>query len=445
MTTKEMQIAGMTCVHCERTITEALARAGASNIRADWQQGRATFDIVGGNVEHLEEAVGEAGYKVLSIEDDVYAQTKSQPRTAGKRPDYDLIVIGSGSAAFAAAIHASDARARVALVESDVVGGPCVNVGCIPSKAMLAPVEQLYRAGHHPFSGIERVIPRFDLGEMVDSKNALVTQLRQEKYLDLADTYGFTIRKGRAEFVDSEAIMVDGERISAAKYIIATGASPAIPAIPGLIEAGYLTSTSALELRQPPKRLAVLGAGPVGLEMGQLFMRLGSDVTFISRGEVASREEPETSQTLRAVLEEEGATVVTHAQVISVERLGGRRRVIYKQAGREAALEVDQVLVATGRQPNTDGLRLERAGIQVSQGNAVEVGDDLQTSNPRVWAAGDVTGHRQFVYSAAYEGNIAARNALESGGRKVDFHSLPRVIFTSPTFAAAGLLSLIHI
>lgn len=440
MTSKQMQIQGMTCVHCEKTITEALAGAGASNVHADWRKGRATFDVVDASAKQLEQAVDDAGYKVLSIEDAEHVPTTSQPRTAGKRQGYDLVVIGSGSAAFAAAIHASgDAGARVALVESDVVGGTCVNVGCIPSKAMLAPAEQLYRAGHHPFAGIETVIPRFDLGQMVDSKNALVTQLRQEKYVDLADTYGFTIRKGRAQFIDPETIMVDGERISADKYIIATGASPAIPAIPGLVEAGYLTSTTALELREPPKRLAVLGAGPVGLEMGQLFMRLGSAVTFISRGEVASREEPETSQTLRAILEEEGGDVVTNAEVIAVAKVAGGRRVTFKQAGRQSEIEVDEILVATGRRPNTDGLGLELAGIQKTERQAVKVSDDLQTSNPRVWAAGDVTGHRQFVYSAAYEGNIAAGNALAGEGRTVDFHSLPRVIFTSPTFAAAGL------
>jgi mercuric reductase len=304
---------------------------------------------------------------------------------------------------------------------------------------MLAPAEQLYRASHHPFPGIGRVTPRFDVGQLLDSKTALVTQLRQEKYLDLANTYGFSIRKRRAEFADPKTIMVEGERIAADKYIIATGASPAIPAIPGLVDSGYLTSTTALEFRQAPKRLAVLGAGPVGLEMGQLFLRLGSAVTLISRGEVASREEPETSHALRAVFEEEGAEVVTKADVIAVARVAGGRRITFRQAGREAAVEVDDILVSTGRWPNTDGLGLELAGIQKTERYAVKVGDDLQTSNPRVWAAGDVTGHRQFVYSAAYEGNIAARNALAGEGRTLDFHSLPRVIFTSPTFAAAGL------
>jgi mercuric reductase len=439
LATKQMQIESMTCVHCEKTIAEALTSVGASKVEARWRDGRATLDVMDATDDQLKAVVEEAGYKVLSIQDAKRPNTGLEPVVGGKAHDYDLVVIGSGSAAFAAAIHASESGARVALMESNVVGGTCVNVGCIPSKAMLAPAEQLYRAGHHPFTGIERVTPAFDLGLLVDSKAALVDELRQEKYVDLAEIYGFTICKGLAEFVDAQAIECDGERIHAGKYIVATGASPAIPPIPGLKDAGYLTSTTALELREPPKRLAVLGAGPVGLEMGQLFMRLGSAVTFITRGEVAPREEPETSEALRAVLEEEGGQVVTNAEVIGVKSVVGGRRISFRQAGRQKELEVDQILVATGRRPNTQGLGLEHAGIELTNSHAIKVGDDLQTTNPRVWAAGDVTGHRQFVYAAAYEGNIAARNALEAEGRKVDFHSLPRVIFTSPTFAAAGL------
>src|SRR5216684_242798 len=439
MATKQMQIEGMTCVHCEKTIAEALTSVGASRVEASWREGRATLDVVDATNEQLKAVVEEAGYKVVSIEDAKREKSGFKPLVGLKRQDYDLVVIGSGSAAFGAAIRATDAGARVALMESNVVGGTCVNVGCIPSKAMLAPAEQLYRAGHHPFTGIEHVTPAFDLGQLVDSKAALVDELRQEKYLDLAGSYGFTIRKGLAEFVDAETIEFGGERIRAGKYIVATGASPAIPPIPGLKDVGYLTSTTALELREPPKRLAVLGAGPVGLEMGQLFMRLGSALTFITRREVASREEPETSGALQAVLEEEGAVVVTNSVVTAVERVAGGRRISFTNDGRHKELEVDEILVATGRKPNTQGLALEKAGIELTDSQAIKVSDDLQTTNPRVWAAGDVTGHRQFVYVAAYEGNIAARNAFEAVGRKVDFHSLPRVIFTSPTFAAAGL------
>ena len=353
--------------------------------------------------------------------------------------DHDLVVIGSGAAAFGAAIRATEGGARVALMESNVVGGTCVNVGCIPSKAMLAPADAYFRAGHHRFAGIQTSANGFDLGAMVDSKAGLIDELRAKKYIDLAGDYGFTICHGLARFTDPQTIACGGERIRADKYIIATGALPEMPSIPGLRNAGYLTSTTALELREPPKRVAVLGAGPVGLEMGQLFMRLGSAVTFITRGEVASREEPETSMALRGVLEEEGANVVTKAVVTSVERVAGGRRVRFTSEGRREAIEADEVLVATGRRPNTQGLGLEKAGIDLTRRRAIKVGDDLQTTNPRVWAAGDVTGHRQFVYAAAYEGNIAAGNALEAAGRKVDYHALPRVIFTSPTFAAAGL------
>ena len=439
MATKQMQIEGMTCVHGEKTIAEALTSVGASRVEASWREGRATLDVVDATNEQLKAVVEEAGYKVVSIEDAKREKSGFKPLVGLKRQDYDLVVIGSGSAAFGAAIRATDAGARVALMESNVVGGTCVNVGCIPSKAMLAPADAYFRAGHHPFAGIQISANGFDLGAMVDSKAGLVDELRAKKYIDLAKDYGFSICHGLAEFVDPETIECGGERIHAGKYIVATGASPEVPSIAGLKDAGYLTSTTALELREPPKRLAVLGAGPVGLEMGQLFMRLGSALTFITRREVASREEPETSGALQAVLEEEGAVVVTNSVVTAVERVAGGRRISFTNDGRQEAIEVDEILAATGRRPNTQGLGLEKAGIEITERQAIKVGDDLQTTNPRVWAAGDVTGHRQFVYVAAYEGNIAARNALEAAGRKVDYHSLPRVIFTSPTFAAAGL------
>src|SRR6266849_922545 len=439
MATKEMKIEGMTCLHCEKTVAEALTAVGASHVESSWHEGLAMLASGSATDEELRRAVEAAGYRVISIQGAELNQTAGTPPVGDQTHDYDLIVIGSGSAAFAAAIRATEAGSRVALIESNVGGGTCVNVGCIPSKAMLAPADAYFRAGHHPFAGIQISANGFDLGAMVDSKAGLVDELRAKKYIDLAKDYGFSICHGLAEFVDPDTIECGGERIHAGKYIVATGASPEVPSIAGLKDAGYLTSTTALELREPPKRLAVLGAGPVGLEMGQLFMSLGSVVTFITRGEVAPREEPETSQTLRAVLEEEGAQMVTHAEAAAVKRVDGGRRISFRQAGQHHELEVDEILVATGRRPNTQGLSLEKAGIELTDSQAIKVSDDLQTTNARVWAAGDVTGHRQFVYAAAYEGNIAARNALEAEGRRVDFHSLPRVIFTSPTFAAAGL------
>lgn len=440
MATKEMKIEGMTCLHCEKTITEALASVGASRVEANWREGRAVFDAGTAADGELKAAVDEAGYKVVSLKDIQRKQSGLEPLVDENKRDYDLIVIGSGSAAFAAAIRATESGSRVALMESNVIGGSCVNVGCIPSKAMLAPVDLYFRAGRHPFTGIQTSAKGFDLGAMVDSKAELVDQLRAEKYLDLAKEYGFTLCLGHAEFVDDETIECGGERLRARAYLIATGASPTVPPIDGLKEAGYLTSTTALELREPPRELAVIGVNAIGLEMGQLFMRLGSRVTFLeAMPRITPLEEPEVSETMQAILQEEGATVLTGVSIKSVHREAERRRLSFDHLGGRREIIVDEVLVATGRRPNTAGLGLEKAGIELTERGAVKVDEHLRTTNPRVWAAGDVTGHPQFVYVAAYEGNLAARNALEGEDLKVDFTSLPRVIFTGPTVAAAGL------
>jgi mercuric reductase len=437
---KEMRIAGMTCVHCEKTVAEALTAAGAQKVETGWREGRASFEAAAATDAQLRAAVEEAGYRVLSIEDSEAEAHGFEPVTGSKEHDYDLVVIGSGSAAFAAAIRATDSGFKVALMESNVVGGTCVNVGCVPSKAMLAPADAYFRAGHHPFAGIQTSAGRVDLAAMVDAKGELVEQLRAEKYLDLAREYGFTVCHGRAEFVDAETIECGGKRIRGRAYLVATGASPAVPPIEGLAEAGYLTSTTALELREVPKRLAVIGANAIGLEMGQLFLRLGSRVTFLeAMPRITPLEEPEVSETMTAILQDEGAEILTGVKIAAVTREHDRRRVTFEHEAAERRLEVDQVLVATGRRPNTAGLGLEKAGVELTERGALKVDEHLRTTNPRIWGAGDVTGHPQFVYVAAYEGNLAARNALEGAREKVDLTALPRVVFTGPTVAAAGL------
>jgi mercuric reductase len=280
----QMRIDGMTCGHCEMAVAEALTAAGARRVEVRWQRGLAEFDPAGTADQQLVAAVEGAGYRVMSLDRVPERQTTGfEPVIGDDRHDYDLIVLGSGSAAFAAAITATEAGSRVAVMEASTVGGTCVNVGCIPSKAMLAPAETYYRAGHHPFSGITTRGVGVDLAALVDSKGELVDRLRQEKYLDLGREYGFTIRKGRAEFVDAHTIECGGDRLTAAQFLIATGASASVPDVEGLEGAGYLTSTTALELRQPPKELIVIGASSVGLELGQLFLHLGSKVTLLQR------------------------------------------------------------------------------------------------------------------------------------------------------------------
>ncbi len=354
--------------------------------------------------------------------------------------EYDLVILGSGSAAFAGAIRARELGGRVAMVEAGTLGGTCVNVGCIPSKALLRAAETYYAAGHHPFAGVETSSGSADLRAMVAQKDELVLGLRKEKYEDLLGEYGIHLIRGTARFADRTTLTVDGRPLPASAYVIAAGASPAVPPIPGLAGAGYLTSTSALDLDAVPGSLAVIGANAIGLELGQLFTHLGSDVTYIELlDRIAPFEEPEISDTLAGVLRDEGARINAPATVTRVERDAGKRILFVSSNGREERIAVDEIMVATGRRPNTAGLGADAAGIALDDRGGVLVNETLRTTNPMVFAAGDVTAGPQFVYVAAQHGAIAAGNALPGRTSRVDLAALPRVTFTSPQVAAAGM------
>jgi mercuric reductase len=264
--------------------------------------------------------------------------------------------------------------------------------------------------------------------------------MRKEKYEDLLGAYGIDLVLGAARFADERTLEVDGQPLRAAAYLIATGAVPAVPQIPGLADAGYLTSTSALDLERVPETLAVIGANAVGLELGQLFCHLGTQVTFFDvLDRVAPFEEPEISAALADVLREQGAHICTQARITRVEPDGARRLLMAEVDGTRRRFTVDQILVATGRRPDTAELGLDAAGINVDGAGAVVVNETLRTSNPSVFAAGDVTGAPQFVYLAAHHGALAAENALPGRTHRVDLAALPRVTFTTPQIAAAGL------
>jgi mercuric reductase len=341
--------------------------------------------------------------------------------------DYDLIVIGSGGGSFAGSIRARDLGGRVLMVEHGITGGTCVNVGCIPSKALLARSEQA------PLAGAPA------LAEALSAKRGLVERFRQSKYLDLLDEYGIAYRPGHARLIGPQALEVDGEPLTAGALLVAAGARPAVPAIQGLTETGFLTSTEALELSEAPARLAVLGAGPVGLELGQMLGNFGSQVTFIARRDVAPRAEPEVSLALREVLEVDGHRVVASADTNEVTIDGGEKVLRGSAEGAPFELRADEILVATGRTPNTEGLGLEELGVRLDASGAIVVDAEQRTSVPSVYAAGDITNQPRFVYVAAAAGAAAAENALGRGGERLDFAALPQVIFTSPGVAQAGL------
>lgn len=438
-----LEVQGMTCDSCERHVAAALTGAGARDLQADWRAGEARFSIPDEvDEDALHEAVSASGY----TPGELHLGTGRGPSGAGPAPaaedaDYDLVVIGAGSAAFAAAIRAVDAGRSVALVEAGAIGGTCVNVGCVPSKALLRAGELRAQVTANPFAGIDVSANGVDLAALVANKDELVAALRQAKYADLIDDYGFDLVGGRARFVDPDTIAVDGRQVRAGAFLVATGASAWAPPIPGLADAGYLTSTTALERKEVPPRLAVIGANAIGLELGQFFGHLGSQVTFLDVAErIAPFEEPEMSAAIAGYLTGEGATVHAGAAITRVESDGDVRRVVAEVDGAEIVVEVDEVLVATGRRANTAGLGLDLAGVDVDAHGAVVVDDALGTSNPRVWAAGDVVaGVGQFVYVSAYHGALAADNALSGAGRTVDYTGLPRVTFTAPQIAGAGV------
>ncbi len=431
-------VAGMTCTGCEHHVAAALERAGAEQASADFRLGVARFALPWGVDEAgLRAAVTQAGYTPGTLR----AESPGAPTAPGTGDgDYDLLVLGAGSAAFAAAIRGRDAGYRVALAEAGTLGGTCVNVGCVPSKALLAAGAAYWPAGHPRFAGITTSAGPVDLAALAAQKDDLVAALRQEKYADLVEAYGFEVLPGHAAFTGPDTVEVAGRVIRPGAVLIATGASPAAPPIPGLAEAGYLTSTTALDLKAVPARLAVIGASAVGLELGQFFGHLGSAVTFLEVADrIAPFEEPEVSLALTEVLRGQGATIHAPAQVLAVERDGDARRVRASVDGTETVIDADEILVATGRRPNTAGLGLDAAGVATDTRGAVVTDERLRTANPRVWAAGDVTGAPQFVYVAAYHGALAAANALLGEDRAADLAGLPRVIFTTPPAAGAGL------
>jgi mercuric reductase len=429
-----LEVAGMTCAGCARHVAEAIAAGDASDVQVDWRAGQATFSASQLDEAGLREAVREAGYPAGILRE----LRPSRPVGRGDGTEWDVAILGSGSAAFAAAIRASEQGARVVLFERGTPGGTCVNMGCVPSKALLRAAELNAHARRHAFAGIPHLTGPVDLGALVAQKDELVGELRHRKYLDLAAAYGFTLQAGTARFIDEETVEVDGQVVQADRYLIATGASPALPPIEGLAEIDYLTSTTALEITEVPASLAVIGANAIGLELGQLFAQLGAQVTFLDIADrVAPFEEPEISAAFTRILEDDGATVIPNARITRVARADGRIELTGDLGGR-TRLAADRVLVATGRRPNTDGLGLDAAGVKVDPRGFVVVDEFLQTSNPRIWAAGDVTPSPQFVYVAAAQGAAAAENAL-GARRSLEERAVPRVTFTSPQIAAVGL------
>ncbi len=346
---------------------------------------------------------------------------------------YDLVVVGSGGAAMSAAITARRADKTVLLIEAGTVGGTCVNVGCVPSKTLLHIAGHRAAAAANSFPGAPTSAGPVDLLALVTAKDELVESMRAQKYVAVADAYGFEIRAGTAAFDDAGTFTVDGEPVSAASYLLATGAEPARADLPGLDKVPYLTSTTAMELTELPPSLVVVGGGYVGMEQAQLFAGLGVAVTVIGR--LAPGAEPELRQVMRAAFAREGIQVVEHrAHTVRPAAAGGVT--VVTDTGQQ--ITAAQLLLATGRAPRTAALNLAAAGVKTDEAGFILVDAGQRTANPNIFAAGDVTGGPQYVYVAAAQGRVAATNAA-GGDTRVDYTGLPAVMFTRPQLASAGL------
>lgn len=363
---------------------------------------------------------------------------------------FDLLILGSGSTAFAAAIRVAELGKSAAMTEMRTLGGTCVNRGCLPSKNLIEAARIVWEAAHPRYPGLKPVKMDVNFAKLIAQKREVVEVYRDKKYHSiLTDDDRIQVFYGKAELLDAHTIRVGNETLIGDQILVATGTRPVIPPIEGLDRVPYLTSDllttgEAQELTELPKSMVIVGGGYIALELGQMFHRFGTQVTILERSQVIlPRYEPEVSAVLTFILRNEGVNIVTEAQVIRVSQLSkGEIEVTANVSGRPQTFTAQKLLIATGREPNTNGIGLVKVGVKLDERGYVQVNDELQTSVPNIWAAGDVIGNQIDSQPAtpvgAHDGVIAAMNALGGAHRKVDHRVIPRTIFTDPQVAMVG-------
>ena len=364
--------------------------------------------------------------------------------------NYDLVVLGSGSTAFAAALAAQELGKIAVMTEERIVGGTCVNRGCLPSKNLIEAAKLLHDARHPRYPGLNSCSMELDFSALIAQKSDVVHGYREKKYESLIDGR-IHIEQGHVQFIDPHTVEINGKRLTGEKVLIATGSRPVTPYIEGLDQVPYLTSDlltvdEEVELTELPKSLLIVGGGYISLELGQMFHRFGTDVKILERNSqlLAHGYEPEVGQAIGQVFAEEGIEVVTDASVNAVRQADHEVVATATINGTEREYRAEKLLVATGRRPNTDRIGIEKTGISVNERSEIKVDEYLRTSVPHIFAAGDVVGLQAESQMAtpvgSQDGGIAARNAFSNGKlRAVDHRVIPRCIFTDPQIAVVGM------
>jgi mercuric reductase len=435
-------IEGMTCDHCADSIQTALEGLD-DNVRAIVSFSRQNAQIESDNVteERLQDAIESKGFRVVEKKIDSLRTNESGRKPAfGGDDGLQIVIVGGGSGAFAGAIRATEEGATVNIVESGTLGGTCVNVGCVPSKVMIRAAQLVQHQQSSPFEGVKSLQPIVNRADMVNQQQSLVEELRAAKYQNILESNpAITLLRGRAHFVDANNLSVIDETgsetiLQADRILLATGASPSIPAIKGLEATPFWTSTEALVAEELPARLAVIGGSVVALELAQAFQRLGSQVTLLARSTLLSKEDPDLGKGLLDVLISEGMDVRLHTLPNAVDYRDNE----FVISSNGEIFQTDKLLVAAGRSPNTSGLNLEASGVVTDDHGAIVIDHRMQTNMPHIFAVGDCTTQPMYVYVAAAAGTRPAVN-MTGGDATLDLSAMPAVVFTDPQVATVGL------
>ncbi len=434
----EYKIKGMTCEHCASSIERGFdTKAGVVEKNVDYRSGKGSFSYNSNEIskEDIISTINGTGH--YSVEEELDSEQ-------GPGTEYDLIIIGGGSGAFAAALKASESGATVLIVNDELpIGGTCVNVGCVPSKTLIRAAGTIHSGTHSTFKGINLKEPEVNFKDIIQQKHELVNQLRQQKYIDvIVNKDNIHIVEGRAAFNGVNTILVNGEeQYTGKKFIIATGAKSLIPVIEGLEETGYLTNRTLFELEIQPESLAVIGAGYIALELAQAYHRFGTKVKLIHRSErILRTETSDITDELTKHLLDEGIEVHLNTIVRKVSRADENTILITaEENGKKVQFRISHILVATGIVANTADIGLEILGVNLDETGSIIVNSKQETNIENVYAIGDCTNTPSFVYTAAAEGKTAALNAIGNAGAKTDYRGLPWVVFTDPQVAGAGI------
>ena len=356
--------------------------------------------------------------------------------------DYNLVVIGAGSAGLVSSYIAAAVKAKVALIEQDKMGGDCLNTGCVPSKALIATAKLLEHGRQAQKWGLDRMTAEYDFPKIMDRVHKIIAKVEPHDSVERYTGLGVDCIQGRARIISPWEVEVDGKIISTRNIIIASGAEPMVPPIPGLDQIDYYTSDTIWNIRELPENLVVLGAGPIGCELTQAFRRLGAGVTLVQRGDrIMAREDADAAQWVQDNFVKEGVDLKLEHSAEEVLVRDGQKILVCSHQGERVEIPFDQILVALGRSARIEGFGLEKLGVEIGPGRRIAANAFLQTNFPNIYCCGDVHGRFQFTHTAAHEAWYASVNALFGAFKKfrADYRGIPWATYTDPEVARVGL------